>query len=478
MRKSIYKLFLVVVILTAAIQSCDDPHADHYEVERIVEAERPLDIIKSSSNFSEFAGLLSSTGLERLLDNEGIYTVFAPVNGSIGDLSGFTGEELEAIVKFHISTAVLYSNDIGSVTQLKSLDGKQLFFNRNGAGTVENATINEPDRVARFGVVHGINGVLVPQKNLLEVIFESTEFQYIGDFLKANTDTVFDQSASIAIGFDSLGRTVYDSAFKLVNPVLDNAGLQLSSEDQGYTLFLLSDEYLNEFIGELINTFNIPDPDTTSIINGAISTMVEGSFHAIYTDGNLPGSLSNTSRNIVFTGDLELEFADLASNGAIYSQSGVLFPVEFRFDLTLDQPEFADAQPANREFVDLSTLNRISSNNLTALQYRSGLGGLGFGGGDSWFIQPITEGDYIDFEMGPVIPGTYELDLQSWNASSDINIYFNGELVVANFPLNARSLRVGIGTATVTEPTGNVIRVEAITTSRAFLDYFNFRPVN
>ncbi len=143
------------------------------------EPQLPLvgEVISSNQSFSTLAAGLQAAGLEGALDADGPFTVFAPRNSAFDALPAGTLDDLllpenkatlEAILRSHVVVGTYTAADLsGKTTTLTTLNGTDIVvdgFNGvkiTGAGGGE-VTVVQPDVQARNGIIHVINGILLP----------------------------------------------------------------------------------------------------------------------------------------------------------------------------------------------------------------------------------------------------------------------------------------------------------------------------
>lgn len=164
------------------------PTANEPDVPNIVEA-------AEAAGLTVLLDAVTAAGLgQTLLDAEAI-TVFAPTNDAFVNLLGALGlgslqelvdavgiEELQRILGFHVVPSVAFSTDLAEGAQtVPTLAGEDLTVTRNGnAVTVTDARGNTynvavADVEIENGVVHVIDGVLLPEENLPNVVEAATE---------------------------------------------------------------------------------------------------------------------------------------------------------------------------------------------------------------------------------------------------------------------------------------------------------------
>lgn len=134
-------------------------------------------VFNSNASFSTLAAGLQAAGLDGALDSGGPFTVFAPRNsafdalpeGALDDLLlPENRETLEAILKAHVVEGTYSAADLtGATTTLTTLNGTNIRIDGFNGVVLEgggggSATVVQPDVNARNGVIHVINGVLLP----------------------------------------------------------------------------------------------------------------------------------------------------------------------------------------------------------------------------------------------------------------------------------------------------------------------------
>ncbi|NNU16345.1 fasciclin domain-containing protein [Parvularcula sp. ZS-1/3] len=137
-----------------------------------------LEIIQSEARFSTLAAALDAADLETTFDTEGPLTLFAPSNDAFGSLpTGFSVDVLTApenqallqqILAYHVLGERVTSSDItGQQTEVPTVGGPMLRIDASGEIVIigsepATALVVVPDIEARNGVIHIIDGVLLP----------------------------------------------------------------------------------------------------------------------------------------------------------------------------------------------------------------------------------------------------------------------------------------------------------------------------
>jgi uncharacterized surface protein with fasciclin (FAS1) repeats len=136
---------------------------------------QPTDIVNTAIGAGQFKTLtaaLTAAGLVDTLKGPGPFTVFAPTDAAFaklpdGTLSDLLKPEnkakLTAILTYHVVAGKLTAADVQAVSELKTLNGKELPVKVVGGKVmVGDATVTTADVGATNGVIHVIDTVLLP----------------------------------------------------------------------------------------------------------------------------------------------------------------------------------------------------------------------------------------------------------------------------------------------------------------------------
>jgi uncharacterized surface protein with fasciclin (FAS1) repeats len=143
------------------------------------------DTLAKSADHSSFVGAIKAAGLEQTMAGAGVYTVFAPTNAAFQKLAPGTSEglmrpeskgALTSILTYHVVPGVVTAKDLGAAlergggkTRLATVGGGTLnVAQADGGITITDgkngvARVTQPDLMGSNGVVHSIDGVLMPQ---------------------------------------------------------------------------------------------------------------------------------------------------------------------------------------------------------------------------------------------------------------------------------------------------------------------------
>jgi uncharacterized surface protein with fasciclin (FAS1) repeats len=130
-----------------------------------------MEVAVEDGRFTSFVGALNETNLSRTLRENGPFTVFAPTDQAINALPeetrealfGGSEENVTRLLQYHIVPGRYRGSDVAQLNQLTTMDGDILAVNAtNGIVFVDGIQVNETDIVASNGLIHAIDGVMIP----------------------------------------------------------------------------------------------------------------------------------------------------------------------------------------------------------------------------------------------------------------------------------------------------------------------------
>jgi uncharacterized surface protein with fasciclin (FAS1) repeats len=124
----------------------------------------------AAGQFKTLASLLAKAGLAGTLQGKGPFTVFAPTDAAFAKVPKATlaalGKDrmkLRAVLLYHVAKGKVTAAQAMKLRSAKTLNGKPVTIRVSGGKVlVGGATVTKADVIARNGVIHVINKVLIP----------------------------------------------------------------------------------------------------------------------------------------------------------------------------------------------------------------------------------------------------------------------------------------------------------------------------
>ena len=179
-----------------------------------------VDIVVDSPDHESLEDAVIAAELATTLSGEGPFTVFAPNDAAFEALGQETLDALFAdptgdlaqILKFHVVEGKVFSTDLSDGQEVTTLTGEILTVTINTDGVfINDEKVVAPDLEAVNGVVHGIDGVLVPlsvgTENTLPAGFEFNVFPNpSSDAVQINIDQLDNPNGAMLELYNAMGQ--------------------------------------------------------------------------------------------------------------------------------------------------------------------------------------------------------------------------------------------------------------------------------
>lgn len=179
MKKRTLAVALAVMSLGLVAAGCgdddDDTAATGTTTEQAQTAEQAQDIVataQATPDLSTLVKAVTAADLVETLQGKGPYTVFAPTNEAFAEIQDTVDTLLEPdnksdltdVLTYHVVPGSYPAADLEDGQKLKTVQGEDLTVSVEGGEVkVNDAVVVKPDVDASNGVVHVIDGVLVPE---------------------------------------------------------------------------------------------------------------------------------------------------------------------------------------------------------------------------------------------------------------------------------------------------------------------------
>ena len=129
------------------------------------------EVAAEAGSFKTLLAAAEAAGLVDALSGKGPLTVFAPTDEAFGKLPGGTVEallkpenkaKLASILKYHVVSGRVYSEDVVKLTSANTLEGKNVAIRIKDGVQVNDSNVVATDIDAANGVIHVIDAVLMP----------------------------------------------------------------------------------------------------------------------------------------------------------------------------------------------------------------------------------------------------------------------------------------------------------------------------
>ncbi len=359
--------FLTFIAVSIILFSCTDVWDEHYsEIKGERSSLNITEYIQSQTDLSIFSKMLQISGYDSLLSKPQTYTVWAPVNAGLTEINLKDTATITNLVKNHIArfnhtTSGLQQQTIYMLAKKFvvfkregnsfSIGGKQLLANR-----LNNSVAN--------GTVHCINSHIPYLSNIWEFIGKSSGLDSLWKFLNSQSTYEFDVNASVEIGTNANGQSVYDSVITFTNPVLNKIGM-LHMEDSSYFAILPDNSAWIKAYNRIktgYKTFG-PGGDKVQHLNTQLAIVNNLVFKSTDTDPTTADTLVTTTGSVIkqpanlFTNAISFTL----SNGKVWKTDSL----RFKASETWQKPVIIEAENSDygrrSEFANIYVRSSLGS---------------------------------------------------------------------------------------------------------------------
>jgi uncharacterized surface protein with fasciclin (FAS1) repeats len=177
-----FKLVSLVLVgfAVTSLVSCNAPKeqveetaSDSTEVVAEVVSNTVVDIAVGSADHSTLVAAVTAAGLVETLSGTGPFTIFAPTNAAFDALPAGTVEDLlkpenkeklTAVLTYHVVAGNVMSSQLADGQKVATLNGQELTVAiKDGVVTINGTKVIAADLAGSNGVIHVVEGVLLPQ---------------------------------------------------------------------------------------------------------------------------------------------------------------------------------------------------------------------------------------------------------------------------------------------------------------------------
>jgi len=284
-----------LAVLAGCLTACNDlDDEDHFKdtnvrntnAEVISTDQTVADYIQSHAEYSKMSGLFSREGIYEEMPTSGELHTVLVVNDK--DYVEPEAEEATKVARSHVTNISVAPSKLNDGDRLLmwhnkyvtiTLDEEAQAGNLIGHALFNTSTLSEVIK-AEDGYIYVISDMIQTPTSLQDYINSLDEDVY-GKFKQmvlASGGQEFDKAHSKVIGVDVNGNTIYDSVFIYTNDFFDAKNFDLSSEALKATMFVFSDQVINEALNEAKTTLQSWGYDHKTLLmrNGSLDSVYVG----------------------------------------------------------------------------------------------------------------------------------------------------------------------------------------------------------
>jgi len=152
-----------------------------------------VDIAVADGNFKTLAAALTAAGLDKTLAGAGPFTVFAPTDAAFAKLPAGTVEgllkpenkdKLVQILTYHVVAGKVTAADVSKLTSADTVARLPVSIKVDmGKVMINEATVTKADIMASNGVIHVIDSVILPPKDIIDTAVADGRFKTLATAL-------------------------------------------------------------------------------------------------------------------------------------------------------------------------------------------------------------------------------------------------------------------------------------------------------
>jgi uncharacterized surface protein with fasciclin (FAS1) repeats len=134
-----------------------------------------VEIAAGNKDFKTLVAAVTAADLVEVLSGKGPFTVFAPTNEAFAKLPKGTVEsllkpenkkKLIAVLTYHVVPGKVMAKDVVKLTEAKTVQGSKVTIAvKDGTVMIDKAKVVTTDIVAKNGVIHVIDSVILPKSD-------------------------------------------------------------------------------------------------------------------------------------------------------------------------------------------------------------------------------------------------------------------------------------------------------------------------
>ncbi|CDT38989.1 MULTISPECIES: fasciclin domain-containing protein [Vibrio] len=162
------KVIKTMSVLVATLLFTAFAHADHHGMKKDI-----VDVAAENGSFNTLVAAVKAAGLVETLKGDGPFTVFAPTDEAFAALPEGTvdmllkpenKDKLIAVLTYHVVPGKIMASEVMKLDSAVTVQGEAVMVGMDhGSVMINKAEVVMADVEASNGVIHVINGVLLPK---------------------------------------------------------------------------------------------------------------------------------------------------------------------------------------------------------------------------------------------------------------------------------------------------------------------------
>ena len=335
-KKFKYNVLAMVSLVMLIPVSCTYPEWDEHYKEHPEMVDMELwDVVKAEGRYSVFVELMKAYEMDTIFNKDLSHTLFIPDNDALAFLTDTAGV-MVPILENHISRTVFLTRNVQGGRKLENLGGKFPMVLATPQGySYDLIPIEYSSPLYLDGVYYEIAEVAIPRPNLYEITERFSAI--IKRYIDLSDSVYIDKSLSTPVGFDSLGNTIYDSVYGVVNR-FERDFFPVSQEfrNRSATFILFTQEKYEQALDEMADILGPAFADHTDIPDSwqfevLLSHTMEGSlFDNMLEYHQLRDTMVSVTGDTVYLdpGNIDPDSRYMCSNGYTYTYYSFTVPRE------------------------------------------------------------------------------------------------------------------------------------------------------
>lgn len=361
------RTLLLIGLFAMAFCGCAKKWDDHTQLTDPNLNNNLAQAIKLNTSIGIFNSFLVKTGYDKIISSSKTYTVWAPTDQALVQLSPAIVNDtaqLKLFVANHISNQAYLMSAGNADQRIKMLNGKYIILSGN---KFDSANVITGNLYANNGIYHVIDKFIPRYDNCWEFLNKTASVPLMKTYMLSLNHNIFDPTNANQTGVDpNSGLPIYDTSSGLVqkNYFLDSV-MNVSDETNQYTFIVLQDNSFTTELAKLTPWFKTTTSDSTNNLS-SMFLVKDLAFKGLYTPAQLPDTLVSQYGVKVPMTKSNIVASYKTSNGIVYVMSQVNFTLAYKFPPIYIQGERPTGFSADRTS---NILYRVRVNPVTGLSF-------------------------------------------------------------------------------------------------------------